>query len=60
MKFLNFIKGVFLFLKEDMINIFNTKDEIRFLKLFLYLVFFIFLIKVLILVFGVHNYFVTI
>ncbi len=60
MKFLNFLKNIFVFLKDDLISIFTTKEDMRFLKLFLYLIFFIFLIKLLMLVLGLNKNFITI
>lgn len=52
MKLLNFIKGILNFLIQDILNIFQRKDDLRWIKIFLYFTFFLFIIKVILMILG--------
>lgn len=52
MKILNFIKGILIFLIQDILNIFQEKDDLRWIKIFLYFTFFLFIIKIILIVLG--------
>ncbi|MFN3603546.1 MAG: hypothetical protein ACK4UJ_02415 [Leptonema sp. (in: bacteria)] len=56
MKFLRFLRGILIFLRDDIVSLFTLeKVEGRLIKLFLYLSFFLFLIKLLFILLGFHK-----